>query len=321
MGIFNRATQNIVRKKRRTVLVLVVLSISFALMITLPASISANQHVAQSIMDVQVSVVEEFSARLNVVATEIDCQLVFIPSFGSDKDLVEGYQRYPLMNLTDYYDKICLVPNVEKVVPVFRETKWAPGKEYGEEYAVYLYDVYGIPLEADILNKYPSVLPSNITVGRNLVAGDRGVVVLDEIVAGNWSVGVGDTVKVLGQDFTVVGIKGYGKLGLDSSAIGVFMSIEEAQRITNNLGKISFLQIFANDAENAESIETTIKSLYPLYSLDITTAAWVRRDSQQVIDVNSAGIEDIQENMGQIQNNATMGMVLAFVVQGAVIFG
>ena len=319
MGILNRATRNIIRKKRRTALVLAVLSISLALMITLPASIDANQQASKWMFDYRTSVLQEYSARLNVVATEIDFKLAFIPNFGSESDLVEGVQQYPLMNLTDC-DKLGLIPNVEKVIPIFRQTQWAPGEKYGEEDAVFLYDLYGIPLEADLLNRYPSILPTNITAGRNLEAGDRGVVVLDEIIAGNLSVGVGDTVDVLGQNFTVVGIKGEGTLGLDySRATGIFMSIEEAQRITNNSGKVSYLQIFANSADNVESIVSTIKSLYPPNSLQITTAAEARRNFQQVVDVNSADVDGIQNTMSQIQSNAMVGMVLAVVIQGAII--
>ena len=318
MGILNRATRNIIRKKRRTALILIVLSISVALMVTLPASIDANQQASQKIIDRDTKTLEEWTTKLNVVATEIDVYIARIPDFSSDRDRIEGYQDYPLMNLTDYYDKLCLIPNVEKVIPILRETQWAPGEKYNEELAVYLYDVYGIPLETDLINKYPSILPSNITTGRNLEAGDRGVVVLDEIVAGNWSVGVGDTVNVLGQTFTVVGIKGEGQMGLASRAVGVFMSLEEAQRITNNSGKVSFFQIFADNAGNVESIQAALRSLYPT-NVWITTATFVRNGAQQIIDGSSGEVESIQKTMGQIQSNAMVGMVLAIVVQGAVI--
>ncbi|MCL2173173.1 MAG: FtsX-like permease family protein [Candidatus Bathyarchaeota archaeon] len=325
MGILSRATRNIVRKKRRTALILIVLSISIALMLTLPASIDANQQASQKIIDKNTKEIEQWSAQLNGVATEIDFNVARIPDFNSNSDRIEGYQNYPLVNLTDYYGKLCLVPDVEKVVPVFRETQWAPGREYyvGEEYheelAEYLYDVYGVPLEADLVSRFPSVLPSNVTVGRNLVAGDRGVVVLNEVVAGNWSVGVGDTVKVLGETFTVVGIQGEGVMGLDARTVGVFMGLEEAQRITNNSGKVSFFQIFADNAGNVESIEATLRSLYPT-NVIIITATYVRNDAQQIIDVTSNASERIQTTMSQIQSSAWVGAVLAVVVQGAVIF-
>jgi ABC-type antimicrobial peptide transport system permease subunit len=318
MGILNRATRNITRKKRRTALILIVLSISVALMVTLPASITANQQASQKIIDRDTKTIEEWTAKLNLVATEIDFQISRIPDFSSNRDRIEGYQDYPLMNLTDYYDKLSLIPNVEKVIPILRETQWAPGEKYNQELAVYLYDVYGIPLEADVINKYPSILPSNITVGRNLEAGDNGVVVLDEVVAGNWSVGVGDTVDVLGQTFTVVGIKGEGQMGLDSRAIGVFMSIEEAQRVTNNTGKVSFFHIFADNAGNVESIHATLRSLYPT-NVKITVATYLRNNAQHIIDKGSGEIESIQRTMNQIQSNALAGMVLTVAVQGIVI--
>jgi putative ABC transport system permease protein len=223
------------------------------------------------------------------------------------------------MNLTDHYYSLVLIPSVEKSYP-YSETQWSPGDNSTGKLAVYLYDVYGIPLEADLINKYPSILPSNISTGRNLEAGDRGVVVLDEIVAGNWSVGVGDTVNVLGQTFKVVGIKGEGRMGLvpSSRTVGVFMSLEEAQRITNNTGKVSFFHIFADNVGNVESIQAALRSIYPTNAW-ITTATFVRNNAQQIIDIASDEVEHIQNTMGQIQTSAMVGMVLAIVVQGAVI--
>ena len=126
-------------------------------MVTLPASITANQQASQKIIDRDTKTIEEWTAKLNLVATEIDFQISRIPDFSSNRDRIEGYQDYPLMNLTDYNDKLSLIPNVEKVIPILRETQWAPGEKYNQELAVYLYDVYGIPLEADYINKYPSI--------------------------------------------------------------------------------------------------------------------------------------------------------------------
>jgi len=324
MGVFSRAARNIIRKKRRTALILVVLSISVALMLTLPASIDANQQASQKIVDRNTKEIEEWTAQLHGVVTEIDFNIARAIDWASNSDRIQGHQQYPLVNLADYYDKLCLIPNVEKVIPILRETQWAPGKEYYvedeyiEELAVYLYDVYGIPLETNLISKYPSILPPNIVAGRNLVVGDRGVVVLDEVVAGNWSVGVGDRVDVLGQTFTVVGIKGEGRMGLNARAVGVFMSFEDAQKITGNSGKASFFQIFADNAGNVESIEATLRSLYPRG--EIVTAASVRSDAQQIIDGASGATEGIQKTMGLIQSSALTGTVLAIVVQCAVIF-
>ncbi|MCL2287961.1 MAG: FtsX-like permease family protein [Candidatus Bathyarchaeota archaeon] len=327
MGIFSRAARNIIRKKKRTALILVVLSISVALMLTLPASIDANQQASQKRIDAITSHLGWSYTQLNAIATEIDFSLVHTPSFGSYKDLEEGYQYYPLMDLTEM-DKFSLIPNVEKVIPILIEAQWTPKAEYNKEfehyYAIFHYDVYGIPLEADLLEKYPTILPSNISAGRNLRAGDRGVVVLDEIVSGNLSASVGDTVNILGQDFTVVGIKGEGSLGLRTRATGVFMSLEEAQKITNNTGKASLFQIFADSADNVVSIEANIKNLYPLNLLDpinirVNTATYVLNDAQQIIDNNAAFVAGIERTMGQIRSSAVMGMVLAVIAQVAVV--
>ena len=67
------------------------------------------------------------------------------------------------------------------------------------------YTIEGIPLTSDLVNNYP-ILPTNITAGRNLQAGDSGVVLLSENNSAYFGAGVGDTVTILGQSFTVVGI-------------------------------------------------------------------------------------------------------------------
>ena len=50
------------------------------------------------------------------------------------------------------------------------------------------YVIEGIPLTPDLVNNYP-ILPTNITSGRNLQAGDTGVVLLSENNSAYFDVG------------------------------------------------------------------------------------------------------------------------------------
>lgn len=306
MGILSRATRNITRRKARAALVIVALGLALAILITLPASITANQQASQKAIDAQTKVIQRYSLQLNAVATEIDCKLPLILDFGPEP---QPTIMYPLMNLTDYAG-LSLMPGVEKVIPILIQDQWASQEEY-------LYDVYGIPLEAPLLDRYPSILPSNITAGRNLRADDSGVVVLDERVAGNLSVSIGDTVNILGQNFTVVGIKGWGYQGLEQFPTGVFMSLGDAQHITNTTGQVSFFQVFATSVENVDSIAENIKGLYP--KLEIQTATYIRNTAQDTQTRLNADIEAIQNTMNQVQSTATVEMALAVAAQGALI--
>ena len=73
------------------------------------------------------------------------------------------------MNVTDYYTNLTSIPDVTNVIPILDQT------EFNGNFA---FNVYGIPLDnASLLSTYSLLLPSNITAGRNLQAGDSGVVV------------------------------------------------------------------------------------------------------------------------------------------------
>ena len=67
------------------------------------------------------------------------------------------------------------------------------------------YIIEGVPFGFLVINNYP-ILPTDITAGRNLQAGDTDDVLLSENNSAYFGVGVGGTVNILGTNFTVVGI-------------------------------------------------------------------------------------------------------------------
>ena len=144
------------------------------------------------------------------------------------------------MNVTDYYTNLTSIPDVTNVIPIFDQT------EYNGNFA---YNVYGVPLDnASLLSTYSLLLPSNITAGRNLQAGDSGVVVLQERVADHFNVQVGGTVNILNQTFQVVGIEGYTPL----NETAAYMNLNDAQAITNNAGNVTDFKVFADNVTNVE---------------------------------------------------------------------
>ena len=128
------------------------------------------------------------------------------------------------------------------------------------------YTIEGIPLTSQLVDNYP-ILPSNITSGRNLQAGDSGVVLLSENNSAYFGVGVGDTVNILGQDFQVIGIHGTSSV---SDRLTLYMNLTDAQVLTNNTGYITTLHVFADDAANVSEIASTVSSLHP--ELDVSTS-------------------------------------------------
>ena len=126
------------------------------------------------------------------------------------------------------------------------------------------YTIEGIPLTS-LVNSYP-ILPTNITSGNNLQAGSTGEVLLSENNSAYFNAGVGDTVTILGQTFTVVGIYSPSSV---SQTQTLFMNLSDAQTITNNTGYITSLTVFAQNSDDVSQVATTLSTMHP--ELTVTT--------------------------------------------------
>ena len=154
------------------------------------------------------------------------------------------------MNETDYND-IANIANVAAVEPVLQAVEGHNETIYpttiingvkqqsttnGVTLTVPNYIIEGVPLNTSLIDNYP-ILPTNITAGRNLEPGDTYDVLLAENNSAYFNAGVGDTVDILGTNFTVVGI--YSPSGVDNQDL--YMPIAEAQALTNNITQLHSL--------------------------------------------------------------------------------
>ena len=128
------------------------------------------------------------------------------------------------------------------------------------------YTIEGVPLTASLVDNYP-ILPTNITAGSNLQAGDSGDVLLSENNSAYFGAGVGDSVTILGQSFTVVGIYSPSSV---SDTQTLYMNLSDAQAITNNTGYITSLTVFAQNSGDVSAVASAISTLHP--ELTVTTA-------------------------------------------------
>ena len=315
MGILTRATRNIARRKTRTALVTVVLGLSLAILITLPANISANQQASQKAIDHLNNAAESYVSWLNGVASKMEVYRPIAFDFGSEEN---NYTMttilYPLMNLSDY-SELNSIPNVNAVIPILRQEIKDPQNEN-----ITLYDVYGIPLGASTVDNYPSVLPSNITAGRNLRVGDRGDVVLQEIVADKLGVNVGGAVNILGYNFEVVGIQKQGEYQglIDYNVTAAFMNLKDAQRITNTTGQATKFIVFANEADNVMVVKGRITELYSGNVTVQVAEALLLQASTARSNMAQQKI-DIQNMMNQLQSTATIQIGVVIVAQATII--
>lgn len=175
------------------------------------------------------------------------------------------------MNESLYSDINTTVAGIAAVEPtlVVTEGQNQTISRFGRSFTMTVPDylIEGIPLTSDLVNNY-SILPTNITEGRNLQAGDSGVVVLSENNSAYFGdVGVGGSVNILGQSFTVVGIHGTSSV---SDRLTLYMNLSDAQALTSNEGYITGLTVFAQSADVVSQVATTLSAMHP--ELQVTTA-------------------------------------------------
>jgi putative ABC transport system permease protein len=174
------------------------------------------------------------------------------------------------------------------------------------------YVIKGVPLTS-IVNDYP-ILPTNITDGRSLQAGDTGVVLLSENNSAYFNVGVGDTVNILNQDFLVVGV--YGSSGV-SDRTTLYMNLFDAQTLTNNTGYITSLEVFAESSDVVSSVASDIGILHS--ELDVTTTQ-ERLDQLEQAQANYATqLENAQATLNQTQSQAFQEIAIAVVATSLIV--
>jgi putative ABC transport system permease protein len=335
LGIMNRAFRNISRRKIRALLVIVALGFSLAILISIPPGITASQTATQALTQNLGNTIVQTEASINQTMTQIDCSLT--PSFagfgfrgnftpgefgaggGRDFNFTPGQfgggsgapgefgggafgggGSNP-MNESLYSD-INSIQGVAAVAPILQvsEGENVTQEMFGRSFTrmVPQYTIIGLPLEASLIDNYP-VLPTNITAGRNLQAGDSGVVLLSENNSAFFGVGVGGTVDLLGQNFEVVGI--HGTSGV-SDNIALYMSLSDAQTLTNNTGYITSLRVFADNSADVTNVANAVSALHA--DLDVTTAQQRLDQLNQMQASNTQLLQNAQNTMNQTQTMA-----------------
>jgi putative ABC transport system permease protein len=286
------------------VLVVAVLSFALAMLISIPPSITASEAATQKTIDDLTATAQAVNATISTVATQIDCHLppITIPNAGPNNETIVKQQ---FMNITEYAANITSLPHVKDVVPVLNQIENDSG---------FVYSIYGLPLDdASLLERYALLLPSNITEGRNLQAGDSGVVVLQERAASHFGTETGGTVTILNQTFQVVGVEGYTAL----NETAAYMNLNDAWAITGNVGNVTNLRVFVDDVSNVESVAGKISVMYP--ELSVSIAASLINSVIQMQTQTSEQLEAAQATMTQIQSTGMMEMGVVTVVVAAIV--
>jgi putative ABC transport system permease protein len=347
-----RAVRNISRRKIRALLVIIALGFSMAIMISIPAGVVANQESALNLTENLGNTITQTEASINQTLTQVDCSLSpSLEGFGFSRPDLGGSGFTPgqfgngnftpgqfggggaipgefgggafggvgttAMNETLYSD-ISSIEGVSAVVPVLQasegenQTITAPnGRTFTRLVPDYV--IEGISLTSDLVDNYP-VLPSNITAGRNLQAGDSGVVLLSENNTAFFGVGVGDTVTILDQEFTVIGV--HGSSGV-SDVTTLYMNLSDAQSLTNNTGYITSLKVFTDNSAIVTEVASAISSLHP--ELTVNTAQQRLEQLQALQTTYNTALQNAEASLSQTQTTAFGEIVVAVAATSLIV--
>jgi putative ABC transport system permease protein len=309
----------------RAFLVIIALGFSMAIMISVPAGIVANQQATQSLSDMFNRTISNMQAQINQTMTLVSCTNMS----GSSSELLPGnFSRFgfPSRGNRNFINEsivsnIAFIPGVQDTVSELAVpegyTTQSGYSLMGQTFPRFVtqYTIEGVPLNSSLIDSYP-VLPTNVTAGRNLREGDSGVVLLSLNNTAFFGAGVNDTVSILGGIFKVVGV--YSPVASFGTANSIlYMTLSDAQKITNNTGKISTLDVYAENSSIAESIKTEIQTLYP----DIQAQDWQDRQDtlQNTENMASNTLKTDESIVSQEQNVAVQEIMIAVVATSLIV--
>jgi putative ABC transport system permease protein len=335
----------------RALLVIIALGFSMAIMISIPAGITANQESTLGLTENLGNTISQTEATINQTLTQIDCSLTpSMEGFGfAPPDMGNFSSRFPsggsgftpgqfgngtgmpgefgggtfgrggttAMNETLYADinSIEGVAAVEPSLQVSEGTNQTISAPNGRTFTRLVpdYVIEGIPLTSELVNNYP-VLPTNITAGRNLQAGDSGVVLLSENNTAFFNAEVGDTIKILDESFVVIGV--YGSSGVEDRTT-LYMNLSDAQAITNNNGYITAITVFAESSDVISEVASVIGDLHP--ELSVTTGQQ-RLTQLEALKTNyETALASAETTLSQTQSVAFQEIIVAVAATSLIV--
>jgi putative ABC transport system permease protein len=319
LGVLTRALRNVSRRKTRVLLVVVALGFSMAIMISIPAGIVANQVSTESLTEDYENIIGDMEEEINKTLTLVECSLSLGFSFGSRPGSMPGFMPGAEEEFMDEsaVDDIGSIEGVKDVVPYLEKTEGTyqtmetPRGTF--ERLVPDYTIIGVPLNSSLIDNY-LVLPSDIIEGRNLDEGDSGVVLLSLNNTEYFGVGLGDEVYILEDYFEVVGVyETSDSLGLNK----LYMNISDAQEITSLEGKISKLDVYAEDESNVDEIVNEIVTIYPEFYL--TTYEERLSQLETMKETYQGTLENAEASIAQTQATAFQEIVIAIVATSLIV--
>ncbi|MEM3377833.1 MAG: FtsX-like permease family protein [Candidatus Bathyarchaeia archaeon] len=321
-----------------------------AIMVSIPAGVTANQESTLALTQNLGNVITQTEATINQTLTQIECTLT--PSFegfgfappssggmgttpqppstgGSTGSGPFGGGNIPgqfgggqfssrgttPMNESLYYD-ISSIEGVAAVVPTLTVSQGTNQtiEMFGRNFTRLIVDyiIEGVPLTSTV-NDYP-ILPTNITAGRNLQAGDSGVVLISANNSAFFGAGVGDIIELLGQTFLVVGI--HGSTGVEDQ-LTLYMNLSDAQSLTNNVGYITGLTVFAESSDVVNDVANAISELHP--ELTVVTSQQRLQQLETMRTNYETALANAEATLAQTQGTAIQVTIVAVAAASLIV--
>ncbi len=318
LGVFTRALRNVSRRKIRALLVIIALSLSVAILISIPTGIMANQEAAEQLSANYDNYLADMEAEITTAATLLEVSLspgFTAAGFGGRGRPGGGFSGGFMSSESFFNETVASdINNIEGVAAVIPALEKSEGTletrstQFGEfEFLRPEYTIVGVPLDDSILSNYP-VLPIDIIEGRTLVEGDSGVVLLSKNNTDYFGVGVNDQVNILGNDFTVVGVYAT-TVTLEMNHL--YMSLSEAQAITEIEGEISRIDVYAENEAIVDAVYNDVTAMYPEFYVNTAEARLERITDMAERQVSL--LEDAEADLVETQAVAYMEIGVAVV--------
>jgi putative ABC transport system permease protein len=329
LGVFTRAFRNVSRRKIRALLVIIALSLSVAILISIPTGIMANQKAAEQLSANYDAYLENMQTEITTASTLLEVSLspgFAAAGFGGGGPPEGGFggggftrgfmSRESFFNETAV-SNISTIEGVAAVIPVLEKSEGTletRSTQFGEfEFLRPEYTIVGVPLDDSILSNYP-VLPSEIIEGKTLVEGDSGVVLLSVNNTEYFGVGVNDQINILGSDFTVVGVY---STTVTQEMTNLYMSLSEAQEITELEGEISRLDVYAENEDVIDEVSNDITAMYAEFYVNTAESRLeaITTMAERQVDI----LEDAEADLVETQAVAYMEIGIAVVATSLIV--
>ena len=284
----------------------------------------ANQEAAEQLSANYDAYLEDMEAQITTAATLLEVSLSpgFTGAGFGGRGRPGGGFSGGFMSRESFFNETAVsdINNIEGVATVIPVLEKSEGTietrttQFGEfEVLRPEYRIVGVTLDDSILSNYP-VLPSAIIEGRTLVEGDSGVVLLSLNNTDYFDVGVNDQVNILGNDFTVVGVY---ETTVVQETNSLYMSLSEAQEITEINGEISRIDVYAENEDAVDSVYADITAMYAEFY--VNTAESRLESITAMAERQVSLLEDAEADLVETQAVAYMEIGIAIVATSLIV--